>query len=256
MRRTEQWSPVRQAFPEVSSGSPARQRDSSPLMQSRERQAQASPIRGLVGDRNNGRLSPLRSASPSSLLTTSQTSPRLQRGSHHVTWADSTAGFGPSSSDSPQGGMLQHHPQAANTHAVSRLIENWVVNASITGASPQAAQAGRSHPFTAYAVQVEIHVGGALHPQACYTLSKRYSRFFDFHSQLQRDFPDGQLPALPNRKVMKGSIDPGVVAERTESLQRYLTEIMRHPDICASETVFSFLELNSVAQLMCTSWQR
>jgi hypothetical protein len=202
--------------------------------------------RGTSPD-GRGRLSPVQAHTP--ILSSPKTSVRAYREKHHVTWADSDD-LDPTQHSSPRQDDL------ASKHAVSKLTSDWVLNVTITGASPQSSPSGRSNAYAAYAIQVEIYIGSTVQPRASYTLSKRYSRFFEMHNQLSKDFPESLLPSLPKRKMMQGSVNPSLVAERTESLQQYLRDLMNHPELRSSEPVYSFLELNSVAQLMCSTWAR
>mmetsp|Transcript_27093 Transcript_27093/g.52816 ORF Transcript_27093/g.52816 Transcript_27093/m.52816 type:complete len:338 (+) Transcript_27093:61-1074(+) len=175
-------------------------------------------------------------------------------------------GILPSPSDAaPDPAWQRDAPAAAPQHKVWRgatgpppsqgtrdMCDAWQLSVQVTGASRQS-QGALPRPFMAYALLVEVKLGGQYAGCVQFAVSRRFSRFVELHRQLSKDFPGITLPPFPTSQPFQSSVDPSVVGVRIVMLQKYLAALMSTPSVCHSEALYSFLELNAAAQIIVSA---
>jgi len=139
------------------------------------------------------------------------------------------------------------------SQCVRDVVDAWTVVATVTGASKMGSQGAMTAPFMAYALLVEVQLGGAHSGTVSFAISRRWSRFVELHRQLVKDLPGVALPPFPPSPPFHSSVDPSVVSTRIVQLQKYLAALFATPVVCRSEAMYSFLELNSAAQIIVSA---
>lgn len=98
--------------------------------------------------------------------------------------------------------------------------------------------------FAVYVIEVQRQAGGPM-PPASWVIAHRYSEFHDLHQKLRRRYPSTRGLEFPRRRmVMK--LQRQFLHNRRISLETYLQQLLRMPDVCASRELRSFLSQQAI----------
>ncbi|EGC31155.1 hypothetical protein DICPUDRAFT_50356 [Dictyostelium purpureum] len=90
--------------------------------------------------------------------------------------------------------------------------------------------------FTVYMVNVTNQISNKQ-----WNIFRRYSQFHDLDSNIKAAFPKIKLPKLPKKYIFKNSTNRELVEERKLLLQKYLTDLVKHPQVEESDCLISWL---------------
>ena len=83
-----------------------------------------------------------------------------------------------------------------------------------------------------------------------WVVHRRYRRFYDLHTQLEKRFLKETLPQIPAKKYRQ-HMDPAFIEQRRQELQDYLNELLsKGVPIAMSEEICAFLEVPPAFRIM------
>ena len=98
--------------------------------------------------------------------------------------------------------------------------------------------------FALYVIEVQRQAGDQM-PAAIWAIARRYSEFHDLHQRLRRRYPSTRNLEFPRRRmVMK--LQKQFLHNRRVSLENYLQQLVRMPDVCRSRELRSFLSQQAI----------
>mmetsp|Transcript_109885 Transcript_109885/g.319757 ORF Transcript_109885/g.319757 Transcript_109885/m.319757 type:complete len:707 (-) Transcript_109885:1837-3957(-) len=89
--------------------------------------------------------------------------------------------------------------------------------------------------FTLFHVAVETSF-------RAWTVQRRYRQFCELHATLGNDMPQLKLPKLPSKSYFVNNLDARFVQERKASLEAYLKELIKLPDVWKSAELVTFVD--------------
>eukprot|EP00981_Chlorochromonas_danica_P014418 scaffold7965_cov159-Ochromonas_danica.AAC.2 len=106
-------------------------------------------------------------------------------------------------------------------------------------------QTEQNQDHTVYVIRVTT-------PLRAWTIKRRYRDFYYLDRELRKHHPNLRFPPLPPKRYLRSSSDPEIVDQRRDQLEKYLSLLIRLPQIWTRNDLVLFL--NDESNIMTFIW--